>query len=149
MDAEDLTEDVFIKVWQRLPEYREQGVPFIAFLMRVAHNVLIDFYRSFSRTTTEALAEESLLQDPESDPGDQVQANLEHLEVKHLLDQLREDYRIVLAARFLSGLSPVETARVMNKSEGAIRVLQHRALEALRKLLSASSTRKDEDEQPA
>ncbi len=139
MDAEDLTEEVFIKVWQRLPGYREQGVPFIAFLMRVAHNVLIDHYRSFGRTAIETLTEDSVFADPLADPGTLTQVNLEHQELKRLLGQLREDYRFVLVSRFMSGLTPEETAQAMNKSEGAIRVLQHRALEALRKLLEARS----------
>ncbi len=135
MDAEDLTEEVFLKVWQRLSEYREQGVPFVAFLMRVAHNVLIDHYRGSGRAAVEPLTEESTLRDGRLDPGDQVLANLEHQELRRTISQLRQDYRLVLVSRFLSGLSPEETAQAMGKSAGAVRVLQHRALDALRKLL--------------
>jgi len=143
MDAEDLTEDVFLRVWQRLAEYRQQGVPFVAFLMRVAHNVLIDHYRSVGRAVVEPLGEEQLLPDERLDPGDQVAVNLEHQELKVVLGQLREDYRDVLVSRFLSGLSPEETAQTMGKSAGAVRVIQHRALDALRKLLEANGHRNE------
>jgi RNA polymerase sigma-70 factor (ECF subfamily) len=140
MDAEDLTEEVFLKVWQRLAMYRDQGVPFAAFLLRVAHNTLIDHYRSSGRATVEPLAEESSLRNERFDLGDQVGAMIQHQELRHFISQLREDYRRVLVARFLSGLSPEETAQAMGKSAGAVRVLQHRALDALRKLLETNGS---------
>ena len=137
MDAEDLTEEVFLKVWQRLPGFQQQGVPFVAFLMRVARNVLIDHYRRTGRTEVEPLSDDSPLRDGQPEPADQAIANLEHQQLRRVLGQLREDYRHVLVARFLSGLSPEETAQVMGRSAGAVRVLQHRALESLRKLIDA------------
>jgi RNA polymerase sigma-70 factor (ECF subfamily) len=60
---------------------------------------------------------------------------LQHQELRKVLEQLREDYRNVLVLRFLNELSPEETAQVMERSVGAVRVLQHRALAALRNLL--------------
>jgi RNA polymerase sigma-70 factor (ECF subfamily) len=49
MDAEDLTGEVFLKAWQSLPKYTDRGVPFLAFLFRIAHNVLVDHYRQNKR----------------------------------------------------------------------------------------------------
>ena len=145
LDVEDLTDDVFLKAWRALPRYRENGVPFTAFLLRIAHNTLIDYYRNARRTEVNLEPEEdqeagetraargSRADNP--DPGETVITNLEHRELRLRLDCLRKDYRTVLVARFLSELSPEETARVMGKTAGAVRVLQHRALAALRKLL--------------
>jgi RNA polymerase sigma-70 factor (ECF subfamily) len=139
MDAEDLTEEVFMRVWRTLPSYQEQGVPFLAFLFRVARNALIDFYRRSARAGKHASLEANPLADIRSDPGDAAMANLEHQEIRGTLNLLRDDYRTVLVLRFLSDLSPEETAQVMERTEGAVRILQHRALAALRNLLEGSN----------
>ncbi len=146
LDAEDLTAEVFVRAWQKLPDYRQEGVPFVAYLMRIAHNMLVDHYRKSGRTIMDDLMIEVDFQDAQADTGAQALVNLEHQELIRLLGQLREDHRQVLVSRFLSGLSPEETAQAMNKTAGAIRVLQHRALEALRKLFEAG---KDDDARAA
>ena len=127
-----------MRVWQSLPNYREQGVPFLAFLFRIARNAVIDFYRSSKSSAHQESIEDSPLQDLRSDPGEQAITNLEHQELRRILDTMREDYRMVLVLRFLSELSPEETAQVMGRSTGAVRVLQHRALSALRSILEGS-----------
>ena len=134
-DAEDLTEEVFFRVWRSIENYSERGTPFAAYLFRVARNALIDFYRRSSRMKPQVELEENTLRDEHQDPGNLVAAQLEHRELRQMLTQLREDYRTVLQLRFLADLSPEETAQVMGKSSGAVRVLQHRALAALRHLL--------------
>lgn len=137
MDAEDLTEEIFMRVWRTLSKYREQGVPFIAYLFRVGRNALIDHYRRSKRSDQPMLLEEDVITDTRPDPSAEVQANIERQEVRELMGQLREDYREVLYYRFLAELSPEETAQVMGKSAGAVRVLQHRALAALRELFES------------
>lgn len=138
LDAEDLTEEVFLRTWRTLPRYRDQGVPFKAFLFRVAHNALVDHYRSHSRSKGELSIEDSVIHDLRDEPGSLFLQNQEHQELRHTLAQLREDYQTVLIARFLADLSPEETSQVMGRSVGAVRVLQHRALTALRKLLEGA-----------
>jgi RNA polymerase sigma-70 factor (ECF subfamily) len=135
LDAEDLTEDVFLRVWRTLPSYREQGVPFVAYLFRVARNAVTDHYRQIKRTDVPLSLEDDLLRDSRPEPADIVAGNFEREELRSLLGQLRDDYRTVLLLRFLGDLSPEETAGVMGKSAGAVRVLQHRALAALRGLI--------------
>jgi RNA polymerase sigma-70 factor (ECF subfamily) len=87
---------------------------------------------------TQFSLEESLVSDSHPDPGEMALDNLQHQEVRQALERLKDDYRMVLILRFLSELSPEETAQVMNHSPGAVRVLQHRALAALRNLLQES-----------
>ena len=135
LDAEDLTEEVFLRVWRTLPSYQEQGVPFLAFLFRVAHNALIDYYRHVSKPGQEVSIENMALIDHGPGPGELVMTLLEHQQLRQTLLQMREDYRTVLVLRFLSELTPDETAQVMGRSSGAVRVLQHRALAALRRML--------------
>ncbi|MFZ5810405.1 MAG: RNA polymerase sigma factor [Chloroflexota bacterium] len=138
-DAEDLMADVFLRAWRALPDYRHQkNIPFYVFLFRIARNRLVDHYRRQSvRFQTISLFEDEQDADIE-DVAQVVSTNLEHAEVRNSLKQLREEYRTILSLRFFSGLSPEETAQVMGKSIGAIRVLQHRALTALHKLLKGA-----------
>lgn len=135
LDAEDLTEEVFLRVWRSLNQYQEQGIPFVAFLFRVARNALIDHYRKTRRVEPPLPLDEDMVGGNESDPADLAMTGMEQKEVRNLLEQLRDDYRTVLTLRFISDLSPDETAETMGKSVGAVRVLQHRALAALRKLV--------------
>ena len=133
MDAEDLTGEVFLKAWQSLPRYNERGVPFLAFLFRIAHNVLIDHYRQSDRLQEKSPADIDVYKAEDNvEPVEFVTSKMEHQRILKTLSKLRPDYRSVLTLRFISELSPEETARAMNRSVGAIRVLQHRALAALR-----------------
>ncbi len=137
-DAEDLAEEVFIRVWRSISSYQDQGVPFISYLFRVARNVVIDHYRILGRAGQQETIEGKILQDLHADPSEIVMTNLENQEIRRILDQLRDDYRMVLVLRFLSELSPEEVAQVMGRSAGAIRVMQHRALISLRNLLEGA-----------
>jgi RNA polymerase sigma-70 factor (ECF subfamily) len=137
LDAEDLTEEIFLRVWKTLGNYQQQGVPFLAFLFRVARNALIDHYRRSAKSEQEASIEDLHLRDHEPEPVDAVTNTLEHQQLRQVMEQLREDYRTVLALRFLSELSPEETAKAMGRSAGAVRVLQHRALAALRSMMES------------
>ena len=142
IDAEDLTEEVFLRVWRTLPNFREQGVPFGAYLYHIARNVLIDHYRRNKRSFRDISIEDSYVVDHNPDPSETVTNTLEHQELREVLVQLRDDYREVLVLRFLSELSPEETAQVMKRSVGAVRVLQHRALSAMRKLMVRNHSEK-------
>jgi RNA polymerase sigma-70 factor (ECF subfamily) len=137
-DAEDLTADVFFRVWQALPRYNQRGVPFLAYLFKVARNVRIDFYRrtAFARLTnhTERDDEISLV---DSGPAELMQSRQDHQEIRKILDGLRSEYRLVLILRFVEGMDVEAAARLMQRSPGAVRVLTHRALAALRARLEA------------
>ena len=135
LDAEDLTIEVFLRVNRSLNAYKEQGVPFLAYLFTASRNMLIDFYRRSGKIGYEISITDRDLYDREPEPEDAMMLKMQQEEIRKTLDRLPEDYRTVLILRFLSELSPDETAQVMKRSPGAIRVLQHRALAALRDLL--------------
>jgi len=135
MDAEDLFGEVFLRTWNSLPRYKSQGLPFSAYLFRIARNLLIDHYRksnSEKHIDTQDIKASEVLQ---VSPYERLVTKQEIEELKDTLSLLREDYRDVLVMRFISGLSPEETAKAMGRSSGAVRVLQHRALKALRRQL--------------
>lgn len=132
LDAEDLTEEIFLRAWRALPKYDERGLPFSAFLFRIARNSLIDYYRQHKIVQS---IDDIEMQSHEAGPEEVVDSSIESHDLRETISELREDYRNVLIFRFLSGLSPEETAQVMQRSVGAVRVLQHRALSALKDLL--------------
>ncbi len=132
LDAEDVTEEIFLRAWRALPKYDERGLPFTAFLFRIARNSLIDHYRQ--RKPIQSL-DDIEIETHEAGPEELTDKRIENSDLRERMEQLREDYRSVLVLRFLSGLSPEETAQVMQRSVGAVRVLQHRALSALKDLL--------------
>ena len=129
LDAEDLTEEIFLRAWRALPKYDERGLPFTAFLFRIARNSLIDYYRQKKVVSS---LEDMEIQSHEAGPEEATDMRIENQGLRETIAELREDYRNVLIFRFLSGLSPEETAQVMQRSVGAVRVLQHRALSALK-----------------
>jgi RNA polymerase sigma-70 factor (ECF subfamily) len=137
-DAEDITGDVFLRAWQSLTKYEERGFPFSAYLFRIARNVMID--RSRKQKPVSEIPEDELLVGENThdlEPSTILATKLQHKEIVKTLEQLREDYRTVLILRFFNDLTTEETSDVMGRSAGAIRVLQHRALSSLRKLLPA------------
>jgi RNA polymerase sigma-70 factor (ECF subfamily) len=135
LDAEDLTSEVFLRTWQSLPNYHERGVPFLAFLLRIARNALIDRYRRGRLGQSYPADLEPTLMDEAPGPAETLAQRLDQQEMAQVLARLSEDYRTVLVLRFINELSPQETAQVMKRSAGAVRVLQHRALAALRRLM--------------
>jgi len=136
LDAEDITADVFFRAWQSLPRYKDQGFSFSPYLFRIARNALIDSRRK--RTVTKEISEDEMMKIPDkiaAEPSTLLSTKTQHNELVRVLSQLREDYRTVLILRFFNDLSPEEISEVMGRSVGAVRVLQHRALSSLRKLI--------------
>lgn len=146
LEAEDLTATVFLKAWDALGRYREQGYPFSSFLYRIARTTLVDRWRKQKKeipTSGHPLDDyEDGLKSSQGNP----QLRPDSQALWQVLHKLPEDYRVVLVYRFLNELSPLEIARIMGKSEGAVRVLQHRALRTARKLLVEAGVKHEQDE---
>lgn len=132
-EAEDMTQQVFVKAYKSISSYRWRGVPFSAWLFRIAHNLIVDFFRKESKRPTVPL-DESLVAS-----NDNVQQVVERrLDVERVMAatrQLTAAQREVVSLRFAGGLAIAEVARVMGKSEGAVKALQHSAIAALRRVL--------------
>ena len=132
-DAEDITLDVFIHTWQALPTYDDRGLPFRAFLFKVARNKLIDHFRQVKHTHP---LNEEMMDVNRPNPEEETLQSAERKKMRNILGQLHKDYEQVLILRFFSGLNAQEIARIMARSEAAIRVLQFRALQSMKKLLA-------------
>ncbi|HLE29518.1 MAG TPA: sigma-70 family RNA polymerase sigma factor [Anaerolineales bacterium] len=133
--AEDMTGEVFTRMLAALPRYQPTATPFRAWLYRIAHNLVVDHYRKEGGRTFLSLDQAEAQSDEAGDLNLIVEWNLTIEQVHHALARLDEAQREVVSLRFLSGLSLQEVAAALEKSEGAIKALQHRGLAALRRAL--------------
>jgi RNA polymerase sigma-70 factor (ECF subfamily) len=133
--AEDLTGDVFVKFVQAVDDGQTWHTSVRAWLYRVAHNRLIDFYRKQPEEPSLPL-DERLIADTEG-PDSALAEALSYRTLRSAISQLTQGQREVLALRFAERLQAKEVAAVLNKSVGAVEVQQHRALVRLRKILKA------------
>ncbi len=137
-EAEDLTEQVFLKAWEAMPRYEERGLPFRAWLFRLAHNLVIDHYRVRRADVPLSVVLGADLDNRHPalpDPQAELEARQEVDELRSALGELGEEQRQVVLLRFVEGMSHSEVATVLGKSEGATRAIQHRALHALARAL--------------
>lgn len=131
--AEDLTGEVFVRLLQALRTNRAPRHNLAGWLYRVAHNLAMDLFRSQKKQPAVPLFEELLAQaGPGPDELENVQAGQR---LRAHLRHLTSDQQRVILLRFSEDLPLAEVARLMGKSEGAIKTLQHRAVSRLRKLL--------------
>ena len=135
-DAEDLSEVVFLKAWEAMPRFRWQGRPFIAWLFRLAHNVLVDHLRS-RRPTTSIHDEERPLDLPSEVAESELARGIDAVMLANAISQLTPEQQQVITLKFIDGMDNPEIANLMDKREGAIRALQLRALLSLRRVLES------------
>jgi len=139
-EAEDMTQQVFLKALQSISSFEWQGIPFAAWLFRIAHNQVVDYLRKKNKQTA-ILLDESLVSNVSSDSNPQLMVE-RSLDIEQLLlatKRLTEAQREVISLRFASELSITQVAKTMGKSQVAVKALQHSAIIALRKILLVSS----------
>jgi RNA polymerase sigma-70 factor (ECF subfamily) len=136
-DAEDATERIFLAALRALPEFRDQGSTFRAWLFRIAHNTIANAHRSRARRRTEPLPDDFQRAAPNADPAGQVAVADELREIRRAVAQMPDDRRQVILLRFVDDLSTAEIAEVLDRSPGAVRVLLHRSLRDLAARLDA------------
>ena len=133
--AEDLASDVFLKALEKLQTYQFNGVPFSAWLYRIAHNKLIDYLRGQPKKQGVSLDECVEVDDPASERA--LSQTLNQEELADALDRLTDDQRQVISYRFLQDRSIADTARLMGKNEDAVKQLQVRAIKNMRATLAS------------
>jgi RNA polymerase sigma-70 factor (ECF subfamily) len=132
-EAEDITQRVFVQAWQAIGRYRPTGSPFVAWLFTIAHNLVVSFYRKHRQTAP--LDDEIEEERPSSSPEFMAEAGFERDRTRSAVSALRPDYQKVIYLRFNDNRSHRDIAEELGKSEGAVRVMQHRALLKLRGIL--------------
>ncbi len=129
--VEDLISEIFLAMIEGLPNYEYRGVPFVAWLYRIAHAKLVDYYRQMKREQQTELADDIPAEEPI------LEWNIEQAEefeaLKSAIAQLNETHQSILILRFIEQKTHEEVAEILEKSPAAIMTAQHRALNELAK----------------
>lgn len=131
-EAEDLTSQIFLKAWEAMPRYQWREIPFSHWLMRLARNAVIDHYRT---AKPRGELDESLVSQ-EPDPQGEYLRGERLRDLESAIRSLPEEQRSVIVLRFIEEMDYSQVAEIMGKSQGALRVIQHRGLAALRRILA-------------
>jgi RNA polymerase sigma-70 factor (ECF subfamily) len=134
-DAEDLTTQTFLKMLESIKRFRWQSAPFSAWLFRIAHNLAMDHFRARRRWQPEEDV-------PEPPGSEEPSAELEAMQsigrqsMMELIDKLSPEQQQVLTLKFVFNFANADVATILEKTEGAIKSLQHRALASLQKQIA-------------
>ncbi len=142
--AEDLTEETFIKAWTKISNVNEES--FSGWLYQIAKNKVIDHYRQ--RKTTVNIEDIANILETEYDLPEQTNALFDSKLLLELIRELPPDQQIIIKLKFIEDLDNAEISELISKSEGSIRVAQHRAIERLQELYKQrDKNRKNPDNQ--
>lgn len=137
--TEDLTHQVFLKAWQNIENYQTHGFPFSSWLYRIAHNLVIDYYRTEKHySDLEIIKEVSVSSNLEEKIDQKRDLNL----IKTAIKELPTEQQTIIIMKFVEDLTNKEIAAVLGKSEGAIKTAQYRSLENLKKIINGKSNHK-------
>ena len=133
-DALDLTETVFLRVWEHLKSYKKLTGSFSSWVFKIAHNLVVDHYRV--RREHASIEDVAIVDEKhEANPALQTETKLSRAMLRTAIAQLKKKHQQVLLLRYITGLEHREIAKIMKRSEGNLRILKFRALQALRKVL--------------
>ena len=131
--AEDIAATVFLEAVERIASFTYRGVPVSAWLYRIAHNLAADHFRRDSRRPVEPL--DDGVRTSSTTPDDIVERDVARQDLAVALEALTDDQRQVVLLKFIGGFTGAQVAEILEKPEGAVKSLQHRALKALRRTL--------------
>ncbi len=132
-DAEDLTQKTFLRAWDAIGKYRKTATPFIAWLLKISNNLVIDFYRS--RKPHEDIDFDTVMAKPSTNPETIIEEQFTRDEIRKAIRKLKGDRQQVILMRYIEDFSYPEIAAALGKTEGAIRVILHRGLANLRSII--------------
>lgn len=136
-EAEDLTHQVFLSAWENIETFRDQGLPISSWLYKIARNRIIDHYRTRKTAVSIEQAPEEIMELAAitDDHANTLDTKFALEKVYKALAQLSQDQQDIIIMRFVQDLSYKEIADVIGKNQGAVRVIQHRAIKILKDLL--------------
>ena len=135
-DAEDLTAKVFHRALNHISRYNNKGVPFAAWLYRIAHNLVANWHRDRNRRQVVALDSANLTGDRRENPAHAAELTNERELLLAAIQKLPVERQELLTLKFVEKLSNAEIGHIMGRSEGAIKALYHRTLISLKELLA-------------
>lgn len=132
-EAEDLTETIFMKMFEKIGNYQDKGLPFEAWIFRIARNQVIDYYRTKKHSVQ--LDESLEIEDTKKSVEEIVEIKLLQKNVLESLKHLPSSYQEVIILKFIEEKDNIEISQILNKPVDQVRVLQSRALKTLKKVL--------------
>ncbi len=149
-DAEDLTARTFYRALKKMPRYVDRGAPFSAYLYRIAHNLVANWYRDNSRRQFISFDEVIITMLGRKDPSiiaEEKAQKKDNRDMLHrMIRQLPPDRQQLLILKFAERMTNVEIGRVMGRTEGAIKSLYHRTLVTLRQELTEEEVEGHEED---
>jgi RNA polymerase sigma-70 factor (ECF subfamily) len=131
--AEDLTASVFVRMLEAIRHSKAWRTSFSGWLYRIAHNLVVDYFRSGQQDKNVPLDDWTIVSDEH--PSEVAEQSLTSQRLRRAIGQLTDDQGLVITLKFLEGMSNAEVAVLVGKSEGAVKSLQFRGLAALRRLI--------------
>ena len=132
-DAEDLTTQTFLKMLEKIGSFRWQSAPFSAWLFRIAHNLAMDHFRARRRWQPEEEVPEPPAHEAEPSAELEAMRTIGRESMLKMIEKLSPEQQQVLTLKFVFNLPNAEVAAILDKTEGAVKSLQHRALVSLQK----------------
>lgn len=145
-DAEDLTERVFMRAMRHIGRYTNRGLPFAAWLYRIAHNLVANWHRDNSRRKEIPLDEGIVIQHHSVHPEHELLQTEERERLIRVIRCLPAERQQLLILKFVEHLSNAEIGQIMGRTEGAVKSLYHRTLLALRDELEAFASQAQNDD---
>jgi RNA polymerase sigma-70 factor (ECF subfamily) len=143
-DAEDITARVFYRALHHINHFKDRGLPFSAWLYRIAHNLVANWHRDRSRKHEIPLSDTPSLTYHGDPPEQELVHSEEHKDLLHFIRRLPPDRQHLLVLKFVEDLSNAEVGRIMGRSEGAVKSLYHRTLMELREASGIEKEKGDE-----
>ncbi len=136
-DSEDLTSEVFFKLWKKMSEKKKRISHPPALMYRIASNLVTDFYRKKGRRELSIEPKDAIFTNIEEDNSwlKKIESDEDVKEVKKALNELKESYQDIIIWHYLDDFSIKEISQIMEKPENSVRVLLHRALKNLKRSL--------------
>ena len=137
-EAEDLTHEVFRNAWQNIRGYKHRGFPFSSWLYKIARNQVADYYRAKKEHTSIESVDPEYFTAPASIQFD-LGVKMEIERVRIAITKLKPEHQDIIIMRFIDDISIKEAADALEKSEGAVKLMQYRAMKELKKMISEKS----------
>lgn len=147
-DAEDLTARVFERALRHIPKFKDKGVPFSAWLYRIAHNLVANWHRDLSRRPTVPLDDRFISRGGRNPPESEAVSREEQHMLLAAVHLLPPDRQQLLILKFVQRFSNAEVGEIMGRTEGAIKSLYHRTLSGLRDELDQKLGDGSEEQDP-
>lgn len=134
-DVDDLVVMVFLKIWENIHKYKAKKNLFASWIFRIAHNLVVDYYRTSKDRDFDELSIDVPSLNREHNPIKNIEKGFDQTLIKRALHKLKRNYQDIITYKFINEFTNSEIAQILRKSEGSLRILQYRALKALKREL--------------